>query len=110
MSRIKPIEAMKYLGLARDSFRDWCEAVQLSFHTYEMSNRTFIISGEFYSKADKIEIKKIKERHGDKWHEFYQYSAEVIPFLDEEIDKPITNKGYKPKSANVVDFIKKLNK
>ena len=60
-------------------------------------------------EPDINEINKIKELHGDKWHEFYQYSAEVLPFLGQEICVPKINIRYKSKSADTTDFIKSIS-
>lgn len=111
MARIKPVEAMKYLGIARDSFSDWCDSVQIKAHKYEFSVRTYFLSGEFYASADKNEIKRIKELHGDKWHEFYDKYDEVRAFLvDEKEPQLIPVKKYEPKSGQVADFINDLKK
>lgn len=109
MSRIKPVQAMEYLSLSRDSFDVWCDAVQLNSYKYEFSNRKYFITGEFFYKADQNEIKKIKELHGERWPEYYTKYDDVLPYInDDEPKQQVTHKEYKPKSADVADFIKGL--
>lgn len=111
MARIKPTYAMEYLGLCRDSFREWCVAVQLKAYQYEMSTRTYFLSGEFYAIADKYEIKRLQEIHGDKWSDYYDKYDEVKGFIVEEKkpkQKPV--KAYEPKSKSVSNFINELKK
>lgn len=109
MSRIKPSDAMKYLGLKRDSFRNWCDAVRIKAYKYEYSHRTYFISGEFYAKADYNRIMKIKEIHGDKWQTFYPMADEVLAFLPIHQQKNEVQADYQPKTKEVLDFKKKLN-
>ena len=109
MARIKPVDAMKYLGISRESFEGWCDAVQLRAHRYEFSIRTYFLSGEFYALADKPKIIRLKELHGDNWHEFYERYEEVRGFLRNEFEpQPIRTKNYSPKSDSVADFINDL--
>jgi hypothetical protein len=104
---MKPIQAMTYLSLSRDSFDVWCDAVQLRSYKYEFSNRNYYLSGEFYALADKNEIQKIKQLHGDRWNEFYGKYDDVLPFISD--DKPKQRQvKYKPESEAVADFIKRL--
>lgn len=107
-SRIKPVDAMKYLGLKRESFLNWCVKVGLTAYNYEFSNRQYYLSGEFYAKADYNTIIKIKEIHGDGWQNFYPKAVEVTPFLPSEIQKDEIHAAYEPKSKDVLDFKKKL--
>lgn len=109
-ARIKPVEAMTYLSLKRDSFNEWCHIVNLKSYQYEMSNRVYFESGEFYAVADKRKIERLKDLHGDNWHKFYKHYEEVLPYLSEEIDVPKTNNRYEPKSSDVVNFINDLSK
>ena len=108
MSRIKPVDAMKYLNLKRESFRDWCEAVKIKAHKYEFSKRTYFIGGEFYAKADYNEILKIKEIHGDRWHDFYPKAVDVKPYLPTNEQKYEVQTCYVPKSKEVQEFRNKL--
>ena len=109
MPRIKPVKAMEYLGISRDSFQNWCDVIQINLYKYEFSNRTYLISGEFYSKADSNEIKRLRELHGDKWYEFYGKYDEVRAFLtDDKEPQLIPIKQYQPKSGQVADFINNL--
>lgn len=103
---------MKYLSLSRDSFDSWCDAVGICSYKYEFSNRTYFISGEFYALADKEEIKRIKQLHGDRWSEYYSQSKyeDVIPFLVEEKIVARPTERYEPQSKEVLDFIEELNK
>jgi hypothetical protein len=110
MARIKPIQAMNYLSLSRDSFDAWCDAVNIQSYKYEFSNRTYFISGQFYALADKVEIKKIKAMYGEKWSMYYSKSVDVLPFIrdDEPNKQQLTSMEYKPKSTDVANFIKGL--
>lgn len=99
---------MNYLGLSRDSFLLWCDTVKLNSCKYEFSNRTYFISGEFYAIADKAEIKKVKELHGDDWVKFYSKYDDVKPFLVEEKIVETQVEKYKAQSKEVADFIKNL--
>jgi len=110
VARIKPIQAMDYLSLSRDSFDVWCDAVKITSYKYEFSNRTYFISGEFYALADKNEIEKIKEIHGENWHNYYSKYTDVSPFItDNQLkEQEVRPTHYQPKSADVANFIKGL--
>ncbi|MDX2361987.1 MAG: hypothetical protein QNK23_14350 [Crocinitomicaceae bacterium] len=111
MARIKPTYARNYLCLGKDSFHCWCKAVGIEPYKYEFSDRSYFISGEFYALADKNDMKRLKELHGDQWHEFYDRYEEVKAFLtDKKEPQPIPAKRYQPKSGQVADFINNLNK
>lgn len=100
---------MKYLSLSKDSFHAWIDVVGISSYKYEFSNRTYYLSGEFFSLADKEEIKKIKKLHGDQWYKYYSKYEDVLPFIkDEEPKQQVVHKEYMPKSTDVADFIKGL--
>jgi len=101
---------MNYLSLSKDSFDLWVDAVGINSYKYEFSNRTYFISGEFYALADKEEIKKIKGLHGERWPDYYSKYEDVKAFIrdDEPQKEKVTNNRYKPTSADVKDFIKKL--
>lgn len=111
-SRIKTTEAMHHLGIAsRESFALWCEKVQIHFHQYEFSTRKYLISGEFYAKADEVEINKIKAIHGESWMKFYKHADDVLAYLTikPQLDKPKLT-IYKSKSKDNQDFINSLKK
>jgi hypothetical protein len=99
---------MDYLSLSKDSFSAWCDAVGITSYKYEFSNRTYFVSGEFYALADKVEIKKIKDLHGERWSEYYSKYDDVKPYLVnwESDSTPMVN--YEPKSEGVADFINSL--
>jgi len=110
VARIKPIQAMDYLSLSRDSFDVWCNAVKITSYKYEFSSRTYFTSGEFYALADKNEIKKIIEIHGENWHSYYSKYADVLPFItDNQLkEQEVPSTQYKPKSSDVANFINGL--
>ena len=99
---------MEYLSLSKDSFDLWCDAVGITSYKYEFSNRTYLVSGEFYALADKVEIKKIIDLHGDRWNEYYSKYDDVKPYLDnwESDSTPMVN--YESKSEGIADFINSL--
>ena len=100
---------MEYLSLSKESFSIWCDAVNIQACKYEFSSRTYYLSSEFYALADKEEIKKIKELHGDQWHLYYSKYDDVKGFIrDDEPKQQVTHKEYKAKSNDVADFIKSL--
>ena len=62
-----------------------------------------------YALADKPKIIRLKELHGDRWHEFYERYEEVRGFLSNEFEpQPIRTKNYSPTSDSVADFINDL--
>lgn len=99
---------MKHLSLSRESFEAWCCEVKLNSYKYEFSSRTYFISGEFYAKADKVEIQKIKELHGEKWHHYYKYAEEVLPYIEKDLNHKHSKINYKPKSKETENFINEL--
>ena len=101
---------MNYLSLSRDSFHAWVNAVGITRYKYEFSNSTYFITGEFYAVADKTEITKIKDIHGDSWVDFYSKADDVMPYINDvepKIQKVIYTE-YQPKSADVANFINGL--
>jgi hypothetical protein len=102
---MKPTEAMDHLGImSREGFALWCEKVQIQLYSYEFSNRKYLISGEFFAKADEIEIIKIKAIHGENWVNFYKHADDVMGFLpnQEQKDEPLSN--YTPVCKEVLKF------
>lgn len=111
-TRMKTLEAMNHLGiLSRDSFALWLEQAQIQLYEYEYSNRKYLISGEFYAKADEILINKIKAIHGENWVNYYKHADEVLAFLTEKTTTENVEKTtYVSKAKDVQEFIKTLRK
>jgi hypothetical protein len=111
MSRIKLQEAREYLQLSRDSFKDWCTAVELVAYDYEFSSRQYFLRGEFLVKADAELIQRLQDIHGETWYMHYENYSDVKAFLSNDvkpIEKPIPS--YKPVNSDVKNFINRLRR
>lgn len=109
MSRIKFEIAMDHVGLARDSFKKWCDAVRLKAHDYEFSTRKYFLKGEFFAKADVKLIQRLMDLHGENWGKFYEHYNDVKAFLnnDSKATEDITP-SYTPVDTEVRDFLNQL--
>lgn len=111
MSRIKLQDAIKYLGLSRDSFWEWCSSVRIATYTYEFSNRQYLLKGEFYARADAKLIERLQEIHGDNWGKYYDHYYEVIAFLDRDNKlKKTLIPLQTPKYSDTNSFLNRLRK
>lgn len=111
MSRIKLHEAMQYLGLSKDSFDDWCNAVRIVAYKYEFSSRKYFLIGEFFAKADAMLIQRLRDIHGENWINYYPHYNETQAFLDnnkkmQEQLIPI----HSPKYTDTNSFLERLKK
>lgn len=109
MSRIKFKEAMEHIGLAKDSFDEWCTAVRIKAYDYEFSTRRYFIKGEFYAKADVKLIERLMDMHGENWGKFYEHYTDVKAFLNNDCKaNEDISPSYTPVNTEVRDFLNQL--
>lgn len=111
LTRIKRHEAIKYLGLCDDSFREWCTAVQIVAYKYEFSSRQYFLRGEFLAKADSKLIQRLQEIHGENWGRNYPHYNDVKGFLgiDTILEEPYIP-VFTPTYTDTNSFLTRLRK